>query len=204
MGVNMTEREKNPNVQENFAAGLVGAFLYALIGGIIWYVLWQIGIIAGISGAIGVICAIRGYSFFAKKESIKGIVWATVIAVLVLVIAWYFCLATDVHIAYKQWFADGEVDYMPNFFECVRSAYLFLEEPDILIAYIKDLVIGLIFCGLGLITPVRNAVRKTKDEKAMAEHRQAAEQAGENTDYYDPNDFKAETPESNDTNQNNN
>ena len=31
----------------------------------------QIGFIAGISGIIGVICAIKGYALFAKKESVK-------------------------------------------------------------------------------------------------------------------------------------
>ena len=55
---------------ENVLAGTVGAFLFALVGGVLWYVLYQIGFLAAISGIVGVICAIKGYSFFAKRESI--------------------------------------------------------------------------------------------------------------------------------------
>ena len=80
--------------EENVLFGIVGAFLFALAGGILYYVLYQIGYLAGISGLIGVICAIKGYSFFAKKESVRGIIIAIIMAVIVLVIAWYFVCQT--------------------------------------------------------------------------------------------------------------
>ena len=84
-----------PMVQEeNVLAGVVGAFLFALVGGALWFVLYQIGYLAAISGLVGVICAIKGYSFFSKKESTKGVVIATIMAVLVLVIAWYLCIGS--------------------------------------------------------------------------------------------------------------
>ena len=60
--------------KENVLFGIVGAFLFALVGGILYYVLYQIGFLASISGLVCVICAIKGYSFFAKRESIRGIV----------------------------------------------------------------------------------------------------------------------------------
>ena len=53
--------------EENFVAGLVGAFLFSLAGGIVWYLLYQIGFIASISGIIGVVCAVKGYAVFGKK-----------------------------------------------------------------------------------------------------------------------------------------
>jgi hypothetical protein len=46
---------------------------------------------ASVSGLIGVVLAIKGYKLFAKKESIKGIIISSVIAFLVLVLAWYLC-----------------------------------------------------------------------------------------------------------------
>ena len=57
--------------RENTAAGIVGAFLFSLVGGILWFVLYQVGYLAAISGFVGVICAVKGYTFFskAKKES---------------------------------------------------------------------------------------------------------------------------------------
>ena len=44
--------------EENVVAGTVGALLFSLAGGILWYVLYQIGYIASISGFIGIILKI--------------------------------------------------------------------------------------------------------------------------------------------------
>ena len=74
-------------VYENVLAGIVGAFLFSLAGGVLWYVLYMIGILAAISGLVGAICAIKGYSLFAKKESVKGIVISVILSLVVMVIA---------------------------------------------------------------------------------------------------------------------
>lgn len=166
-------------VKENVIAGLVGAFLFSLAGGAVWYLLYQVGFIAGISGIIGVVCAILGYRVFARKESVKGVIFATIIAALVIVIAWYLCLATDVFKAHKEWYANGEADYMPTFAECVRYGYTFLEEPEIAKAYFADLGIGMLFCIIGAFTSVRNAIARVKAEKKAAELASAAETSAE-------------------------
>ena len=155
------------NIQENenVLAGIVGALLFSLAGGILWFILYQIGFLAGISGIVGVICAIKGYTFFTKKESLKGIIISIIIAAIVMIIAWYMCLSMDVYNAYQDWYANGEVDYTVNFFEAIRSAYLFLSEADIALAYFKDLGIGLILCVIGSFSFVTNAVRRVKQEK---------------------------------------
>lgn len=154
--------QSNEAVQENVLAGAVGAFLFALVGGVIWFVLYQIGFVAAISGIIAVICAIRGYSFFAKKESLKGVVISVIMAVLVIVIAWYACLSMDIYNAYQEWFEVGEVDFTLTFFESVAAAPMFLAEPDIALAYLADLGIGLLLCIIGCIQPIRQAVKKSK------------------------------------------
>ncbi len=162
--------------EENVVAGTVGALLFSLVGGILWYVLYQIGYIASISGFIGIICAMKGYSFFAKRESKKGIIISIIAAVIVLVIAWYLCLANDVYVVYQEWFTAGEVDYAPTFFEAVRGAYVFLGEPDVAGSYFGDLALGLFFCALGAISSIRSAFKKLKAEKETAENEQNAEE----------------------------
>ncbi len=152
--------------EENVVAGAVGALLFSLVGGVLWYILYQIGYIASISGFIGIICAMKGYSFFAKRESKKGIVISIIAAVLVMVIAWYLCLANDVYVAYQDWYAEGTVDYAPTFFESVRGAYVFLEEPNVARGYLGDLAVGLFFCALGAVSSIMNAFKKLKAEKA--------------------------------------
>ena len=92
----MNSSIKNSDTQaENVLFGIVGAFLFSLVGGVLYYLLYQMGYLAALSGLVGVICAITGYSFFAKKESTKGTVISVIIAALVLVAAWYLCVASD-------------------------------------------------------------------------------------------------------------
>ena len=151
--------------KENVLFGIVGAFLFSLVGGILYYVLYQIGFLAAISGLVCVICAIKGYSFFAKRESIRGIVISIVIAVLVLVIAWYLCLANDVYLAHQEWFANGEIDFTLTFFESIRYAYLFLADAP---AYFADLGISLLLGAIGCFGYVKQTLQKQKAAPAPA------------------------------------
>ena len=130
-------------VQEKVLAGIVGAFLFSLAG--------------------GVICAIKGYAVFGKRESLLGIIISTVIAFLVIVIAWYICLSYDVYLVYQDWYANGEVEFSLTFFESVANAHLFLSEPEIAIAYLKDLGIGLVFCVIGAFGYVKAAISRVKN-----------------------------------------
>lgn len=152
--------------KENVLSGAVGAFLFSLAGGVIWYVLWQVEIIAAISGFVGVICAIKGYSVFAKGESVRGIVISTVMAAVVIVIAWYLCLSMDVYDAYQMWYANGEIDFTLTRAESVMNAYLFLQEPEIAGSYLGNLGLGMLFCVLGCVSPIRNALMRIKLAKA--------------------------------------
>ena len=162
------EEPQTPPVQpvlppnENVLAGIVGAFLFSLAGGIIWFLLYQVGILAAFSGLIGVVCAIKGYAIFGKRESTKGIIISTVIAFIVLVLAWYLCLSYDVYDAYQLWYEEGHVDFTLTFFESVANAHLFLEEPEIASAYFKDLGLGLLFCVIGAFSYVKAALGKAK------------------------------------------
>ena len=160
----MNNNIKNNSIgNENVLFGIVGAFLFSLVGGVLYYLLYQMGYLAALSGLVGVICAIKGYSFFAKKESTKGTVISVIVAALVLVAAWYLCVASDLHAAYKEWYAQGEVDFIPSFFDCVRVV------PDILKdfpEYFKDLAISLILAAVGCGSYI---ARTIKDRKIQAE-----------------------------------
>ena len=158
-------------VQENVLAGVVGAFLFALAGGVLWFVLYLVGFLASISGLVAAVCAIKGYSVFAKKESTKGIIIAVVIALVVMVIAWYCGLAYDIVQAYKMWFEAGEIDYTINFFDAIRNAHIFLADPEIGIGYFVDLAITILLCAVGAGSYVVNKVKTAKakaQQEAMA------------------------------------
>ena len=151
---------------ENKVAGTVGAFLFALAGGLAFYLLYQVGKLAAISGIIGVSCALVGYRLFAKRESRYGTVIAVVMAALVIVLAWYLCLAQDVYEAYKEWYESGDIAYPVGYATAVRYAYRFLEEPDIARGYLTDLVIGLLLCVAGWIGTFVRSSKRTKTQPA--------------------------------------
>ena len=159
----MTNNKQLTN--ENVLAGTIGALLFSLAGGIVWFLLYQVGFMAGISGLVGVICGIKGYSVFAKKESLKGVIIGIVSAVLIMILAWYLCLSLDVYRAYQEWYAAGEVDFTLTYFESVQVGYMFLSDSSILLPYLKDLLIGLALCAAGAYRFVIDAVRRVKQEQ---------------------------------------
>ena len=164
--------------KENVLAGAVGAFLFSLAGGILWFVLYQIGYLAALSGLIGVICAVKGYTFFAKTkdESKTCLILSSIIAIAVLAISWYLCVGYDLYLAYQVWYAEGEVDYLPNFFECVQVIpYYFEEDSALLVAYLKDLGFGLLFAILGVVSYLSSREKKRKRLAAEAAEKAAKE-----------------------------
>ncbi len=159
--------------RENVFAGAVGALLFALAGGVVYFLLDRVGFIAGISGFVAVVCAAKGYQVFARGESKKGLVISVIAAVLVIVLAWYCTLAADVFSAYKEWYAAGEVDYEISFFDALRGGYRFLEEKEIAAAYFKDLAIGLGLCVIGGVGYVLGTARRLKEKAAVSAQPQA-------------------------------
>ncbi len=159
-GVSPDKKSEKP--EENILAGIVGAFLFSLVGGILWFVLYQFGYLAAISGIIAVICAIKGYSFFSKNESIKGIVISVIIAIAVMVLAWYLCLSYDIFTAHAEWYEAGVIDYKLTFPESFYDGIDYLKDPEIAPAYYKDLAIGVLLSVVGCIQPIISATRKVK------------------------------------------
>ena len=149
----------SPERTENVLAGLVGAFLFSLAGAAVWVVLDRIGIMAGLSGLVGVVCALQGYRIFGGKLSKKGVVLSFIIALLVLVLAWYGCLAYDVLTAAREWYRNGEIDSVPSYWDCLRTAPIFFEDPVILRSYLGSLALGLLFAVLGGFGSARTAFR---------------------------------------------
>lgn len=164
--------EKAPVLEtrdENVVAGAVGAFLFSLAGGILWFVLYQIGFLAGISGFVAFICAVKGYEIFAKGSSKKGVVISVIASVIVIALAWYLCLSFDVYNAAQLWYEEGSVDFKITFAEAVMVSYEYLLDPEIGPSYWGDLAIGLALCLFSCFSNVKNALAKNKAKIAAEE-----------------------------------
>lgn len=158
------------NDHENAFAGALGALLFSLAGCVLWFVLYQIGFLAAISGFIGVICAIKGYMLFAKikDESKKCIIISTVTTTLVLIAAWYFCVAYEVYVAHLAGFEAGEIDYTYTFPQALAITPMFFAQTGFLISCLMDLFTGLIAAGAGIVYYLARREKKIKAEAASA------------------------------------
>ena len=188
--------DQSSEVKENVIAGIVGAFLFSLAGAAVYVLLNMVGYIASISGLVGAVCAVKGYSVFSKKESKKGIVIAAIISVLVIVLAWYFCMAYDLYDAYKSFYEAGETDFYYTFGEAVQVAPLFLTEPEIARAYLGDLALSLLFCLLGCGSYVFNKLRNANGKNGGQIRVEVAEPAPEQTEQASEDVQDAQTEES--------
>lgn len=148
--------------REHILAGMFGAFIYAWVGGALWFVLYQLGFLAAASGVVAAIFAYRGYVKFAKRESIKGVIFSSIIAFLVLIGTWYLCVAKDIYSWYQIWYSNGEVEYMPNFGGCLRVVPDFLENPSFGDVYYEDLLKGLGFAVLGTFGTIISKIKELR------------------------------------------
>ena len=153
---------------ERVAAGIAGAFLFSLIGGVAWFLLYQVGIISSICGFLGVILAIKGYKLFAKKESVKGIIISSVIALLVLIAAWYICISKDVYDAYQLWHSEGEIEYTLTFVQSMAAVPKFMEVGEVASGWFRDLALGMVFALIGSGYTIFISIRRLKTTGSTA------------------------------------
>lgn len=151
--------------KEKVFLGLLGAFLFSLAGAVVWVILDMIGFIAALSGLVGVFCAIQGYRIFAGKLSKKGIIISVIIAFLVLIIAWYACLARDFMNASQKWYENGEIENSLTYPQAFSTAFLLLTDKQNLLSYGGSLLLGLGFAVLGSIGTIKTNFGRVKAEK---------------------------------------
>lgn len=148
-----------PKPKENVLAGFVGAFLFALIGGVLYFLIYQVGFIAGICGLITFILANFGYGLLSgnrKGDSVPGLVASIIMMLLILFLAEYICAAHEIYRA----LADFSIEV--SFIDVLRSMPEFLSEKEILIAFLKDLLFAY---ALGLVASFGNISRMAKARK---------------------------------------
>ena len=145
----------------NVIAGVVGAFLFALIGGILFFVLYQIGYIAGICGLITFVLANFGYHLFAKgeKDTLTGMITAVIMTVLVIFLAEFLSISYAL-------FQESKEYYDITMFDAIRATPYFLKEPELLGAVVKDLLVAYALSVLGIISSISNR-RKAKKRAAQ-------------------------------------
>lgn len=176
MEPNISARSPEIEPKENILLGVLGAVLFSLAGVIVYFLLDQLNFIASISAVVGAYAAVFGYGLFTKRKNSKtGIIVASVVTVIMMVLAVYLCTAYDL---YSQVRADGgTITLSTAAGDCLKTIFgskdrltygMYYYELD-LGALLKDLLLSLLFTGLGIWSFVQAQIQKKKAEAAAAQ-----------------------------------
>lgn len=134
-------RQAKKAVKGNPVAGIVGAFLGALIGAALWVLIYHLGYIAGLAGLVMAVLALKGYEKFAGNLNVIGIIVCLAMVAVMIYFANNVAFALEIYGAYKTEFDIG-------FSDAYRAIPEFLKDSEISAVYYKDLIIGYILTAV--------------------------------------------------------
>lgn len=158
-----------PEHPEHVLAGVIGAFLFSLLGGGLYFLIYQLGFLAGICGLAIIALSVLGYQIFSgRKNSMKGVITAIIMMIIVIFLAEYLCVSYEIYSVFQ------EEGYVVSFFSIVRTMPEFLTDPDLLRAVVFDLVLAYLLSAVAAFTYIRNAL---KTSRAIKKTKEAASSA---------------------------
>ncbi|MCI8589093.1 MAG: hypothetical protein HFE77_00015 [Clostridiales bacterium] len=172
-----TSRKKKANdaSPENVIVGVVGAFLFSLIGGALYFGIYQTGFIAGVSGLIIAALSIFGYQLFSgRKNSMIGAVVSIFMMLVVIFIAEYFCLSFEIYQQFHEYYNITLVD-------AIRSTPDFLAQKEVLSAVVQDLLFAYVLGFVAAASAIRNAFKASSRKKQQPESAPANAEENEAT-----------------------
>ncbi len=153
-------REKMMN-KSKFVPGLIGAFVGSLIGVALWILIYKMGYIAGIAGAVAIICAMKGWEMLGGALDVKGIICSFVLSLVMIYFGHQIAVTWELVDAFK------EIDIKTDFFEVYKNMGEILEWADATGEYWSDLIIGYLLTIVVGISFVVNAFKEAKGSYSM-------------------------------------
>ena len=134
-----------PAPRVNILAGIVGALLFSLGGVVVFFILYQLNFIAGISGLVTFILANLGFGLFTKsRNTTASLITALIVTILMIPVAEYICLGYDVFSVYRE---EGAAI---TIFQALRMVPRFLEMSDVRAEVIKDVALSYLFSAIAV------------------------------------------------------
>lgn len=145
----------------SYVTGLIGALLGSAVGAVLWAIVLNLGYVASIVGfAIGWL-AEKGYGLLKGKQG-KAKVLILILAVIFGVLLGNF--AADA-ITLARMISEGEMYGMAYADIPALITFIFMEDAEYRSATIGNILMGLLFAGLGVFTLLRKAVKEVADVK---------------------------------------
>lgn len=153
--IKAADQEKKESDTGNYLTGFIGAFLGATLGGIVWGLVLLIGYVAAVVGLLIGFLAEKGYSLLKGKKGTGKIVILTLAIIFGVVFGTFFSDAVTL-------LQEGyDLDEIPFLFE------LLFYSDDYVTATVGNIVLGLIFAGLGVFGLLRATGKELSDTKVI-------------------------------------
>lgn len=144
-------------VTPNYAFGIIGAFVGALVGGIAWFLVGCVGYIAGIVGYLIIYLSAMGFKKGAKVLTKGGAVVAIILSVVMIFVANYALYAWQFTQAYEGRF---------TFMECLGQLGGWMKgDSEVMGGFVKDICIGYAFTALAGFSTVKNMFGNKKKKE---------------------------------------
>lgn len=144
----------------SYAAGFAGALIGGLLGAILWGALYNFGFISAIVGFVIGWLAEKGYTLLRGKKGSGKVVILVVVAILCVllgtVLGYAFSLASGIASGELGAWSYGDIPYM---------LLTLLTDAEFLMDAAKDVLLGLLFAGLGIFSLLRKAGKEVSRVK---------------------------------------
>lgn len=144
---------------ENVPMGILGALLFSLAGAVLYFIVYQLGYIAGIAGFVAVICAVKGYKLLGKRETLKGVIISVIISIVVILLAAIYSIGFDCLDMMKEFYPSESINIFNSPIYVLRMAQ---ESEDIMLALVYELGMALLLCIVAAGSSVVNAIKSAK------------------------------------------
>lgn len=140
-------------ITPNYGLGVLGALGGALIGGVLWFVVGNLGYIAGIVGFVIIYLSAMGFKLGAKVLTKAGAVIAVLISVIMIFVANYVLYAWSFAEAFE-----GRFTLMESLVMLPAS----LKEYELVGDFVKDILIGYALSLIAAFSTLRNMFANKK------------------------------------------
>lgn len=152
MGANSNTLFSNPVVSnepqkpENFVMGIVGAAIGALLGSIVLIILYQIGVVAAISGLIMAALAGIGYEKLGGHMSKKGAIASIIVVLVVIFVSYNLAVSIEISGEFEKYGYDvSTFDIFTDIFDYIKNGYIKSS------AYWGNLLLVYFFSAMGAV-----------------------------------------------------
>lgn len=154
------EAENTRRMEEDhgsYASGVVGALIGAALGAVVWALLLTLGYIAGFVGLLIGYLAEKGYTLLKGKQG------KAKIAILVIAVIFGVLLGTAAGTCLQVVQAINENQLDMAFFPEIMS--MVLADSDVQTEIVINVLLGLLFAGMGVFGMLHNESKKISGEK---------------------------------------